>query len=246
MRGKQRLSGTRRLVMEKRSIAIDGPSGAGKSTLARMAASRFGLIYVDTGAIYRCVGLYTYRKGVDSKDAESVSALLGEIDIEIRYDENGVQRMILNGEDVSSDIRMPPISIYASDVSAMPAVRAFLLDMQRSMAVRYDVIMDGRDIGTVVLPDAGLKVFLTASAKARAQRRLAELREKGVKTTYREVLRDINYRDKNDSTRAEAPLRQAEDAVLLDTSELSLEESFEALSEIITEKLGNEQGIPAI
>ena len=232
--------------MEKRSIAIDGPSGAGKSTLARMAASRFGLIYVDTGAIYRCVGLYTYRKGVDSKDAESVSALLGEIDIEIRYDENGVQRMILNGEDVSSDIRMPPISIYASDVSAMPAVRAFLLDMQRSMAVRYDVIMDGRDIGTVVLPDAGLKVFLTASAKARAQRRLAELREKGVKTTYREVLRDINYRDKNDSTRAEAPLRQAEDAVLLDTSELSLEESFEALSEISTEKLGNEQGIPAI
>ena len=232
--------------MEKRSIAIDGPSGAGKSTLARMAASRFGLIYVDTGAIYRCVGLYTYRKGVDSKDAESVSALLGEIDIEIRYDENGVQRMILNGADVSSDIRMPPLSISASDVSAMPAVRAFLLDMQRSMAVRYDVIMDGRDIGTVVLPDAGLKVFLTASAKARAQRRLAELREKGVKTTYREVLRDINYRDKNDSTRAEAPLRQAEDAVLLDTSELSLEESFEALSEIITEKLGNEQGIPAI
>lgn len=224
--------------MEGRSIAIDGPSGAGKSTLARMAASKFGLVYVDTGAIYRCVGLYTYNKGVDPKDAEAVAALLGDINIEITYDENGVQRMIMNGEDVSEAIRMPPISIYASDVSAIPAVRAFLLDMQRNMAVRYDVIMDGRDIGTVVLPDAGLKVFLTASARARAQRRFAELKEKGVKTTFREVLKDINYRDKNDSTRAEAPLRQADDAVLLDTSELDLEESFSALSDIITEKLG--------
>lgn len=224
--------------MEGRSIAIDGPSGAGKSTLARMAASKFGLVYVDTGAIYRCVGLFTYNKGVDPKDGEAVASLLGDINIEITYDENGVQRMIMNGEDVSEDIRMPPISIYASDVSAIPAVRAFLLDMQRNMAVRYDVIMDGRDIGTVVLPNAGLKVFLTASAKARAQRRYAELKEKGVKTTFREVLKDINYRDKNDSTRAEAPLRQADDAVLLDTSELDLEESFSALSDIITEKLG--------
>ncbi len=232
--------------MEGRSIAIDGPSGAGKSTLARMAAAKYGLVYVDTGAIYRCVGLYTYSKGVDSKDPEAVSALLGDIDIEITYDENGVQRMILNGEDVSDDIRMPPISIYASDVSAIPAVRAFLLDMQRSMAVRYDVIMDGRDIGTVVLPDAGLKIFLTASAKARAQRRLAELKQKGVKTTFKEVLQDINYRDKNDSTRAEAPLRQADDAILLDTSELDLEESFSALSQIIKDKLGYEQRIPSI
>jgi cytidylate kinase len=232
--------------MEGRSIAIDGPSGAGKSTLARMAAAKYGLVYVDTGAIYRCVGLYTYRKGVDSKDPEAVAALLGDIDIEITYDENGVQRMILNGEDVSGDIRMPPISIYASDVSAIPAVRAFLLDMQRSMAVRYDVIMDGRDIGTVVLPNAGLKVFLTASAKARAQRRLAELKEKGVKTTFKEVLRDINYRDKNDSTRAEAPLKQADDAILLDTSELDLDESFSALSEIIKDKLGYEQRIPSV
>ena len=220
--------------MEGRSIAIDGPSGAGKSTLARMAASKFGLVYVDTGAIYRCVGLFTYNKGVDPKDGEAVASLLGDINIEITYDENGVQRMIMNGEDVSEDIRMPPISIYASDVSAIPAVRAFLLDMQRNMALRYDVIMDGRDIGTVVLPNAGLKVFLTASAKARAQRRFAELKEKGVKTTFREVLKDINSRDKNDSTRAEAPLRQADDAVLLDTSELDLEESFSALSDIIT------------
>lgn len=232
--------------MEGRSIAIDGPSGAGKSTLARMAAAKYGLVYVDTGAIYRCVGLYTYSKGVDSKDPEAVSALLGDIDIEITYDENGVQRMILNGEDVSDDIRMPPISIYASDVSAIPAVRAFLLDMQRSMAVRYDVIMDGRDIGTVVLPDAGLKIFLTASAKARAQRRFAELKQKGVKTTFKEVLQDINYRDKNDSTRAEAPLRQADDAILLDTSELDLEESFSALSQIIKDKLGYEQRIPSV
>lgn len=232
--------------MEGRSIAIDGPSGAGKSTLARMAAAKYGLVYVDTGAIYRCVGLYTYRNGVDSKDPEAVAALLGDIDIEITYDENGVQRMILNGEDVSDDIRMPPISIYASDVSAIPAVRAFLLDMQRSMAVRYDVIMDGRDIGTVVLPDAGLKIFLTASAKARAQRRFAELKQKGVKTTFKEVLQDINYRDKNDSTRAEAPLRQADDAILLDTSELDLEESFSALSQIIKDKLGYEQRIPSV
>ena len=232
--------------MEGKSIAIDGPSGAGKSTLARMAAAKYGLVYVDTGAIYRCVGLYTYSKGVDSKDPEAVSALLGDIDIEITYDENGVQRMILNGEDVSDDIRMPPISIYASDVSAIPAVRAFLLDMQRSMAVRYDVIMDGRDIGTVVLPNAGLKIFLTASAKARAQRRFAELKQKGVKTTFKEVLQDINYRDKNDSTRAEAPLRQADDAVLLDTSELDLEESFSALSQIIKDKLGYEQRIPSV
>lgn len=232
--------------MEARSIAIDGPSGAGKSTLARMAAAKFGLVYVDTGAIYRCVGLYTYKKGVDSKDPEAVEALLGEIGIEITYDENGVQRMILNGEDVSEEIRMPPISIYASDVSAIPAVRAFLLDMQRSMAVRYDVIMDGRDIGTVVLPNAGLKVFLTASARARAQRRLAELKEKGVKTTFKEVLQDINYRDKNDSTRAEAPLKQAEDAILLDTSELGLEESFDALADIITDRLGYEQRIPSV
>ena len=232
--------------MEGRSIAIDGPSGAGKSTLARMAAAKYGLVYVDTGAIYRCVGLYTYSKGVDSKDPEAVSALLGDIDIEITYDENGVQRMILNGEDVSDDIRMPPISIYASDVSAIPAVRAFLLDMQRSMAVRYDVIMDGRDIGTVVLPDAGLKIFLTASAKARAQRRFAELKQKGVKTTFKEVLQDINYRDKNDSTRAEAPLRQADDAILLDTSELDLGESFSALSQIIKDKLGYEQRIPSV
>jgi len=232
--------------MEKRSIAIDGPSGAGKSTLARMAAEKFGLIYVDTGAIYRCVGLYTLRKNVDSKDRDAVTALLPDIDIEIRYNDAGAQCMILNGEDVSAEIRMPPVSIYASDVSAIPAVRAFLLDMQRSMAVRYDVIMDGRDIGTVVLPDAGLKVFLTASPEARAKRRFIELEAKGVETTFEEVLRDINYRDLNDSTRAEAPLKQADDAVLLDTSFLDLEQSFEALSNIISEKLGHGQTIQAV
>jgi len=224
--------------MEKRSIAIDGPSGAGKSTLARMTAGRYGLVYVDTGAIYRCVGLYALRSGVGSKDMPAVTALLPEIDIEIKYDNDGVQHMILNGEDVSSDIRLPQVSIYASDVSAMPAVRSFLLDMQREMARRYDVIMDGRDIGTVVLPDAGLKVFLTAAPEARAQRRYLELCQKSVETTFEEVLADINYRDKNDSSRAEAPLKPAEDSILLDTTELNLEESFDALCEIISEKLG--------
>ncbi|MBR5381251.1 MAG: (d)CMP kinase [Oscillospiraceae bacterium] len=232
--------------MEKRSIAIDGPSGAGKSTLAKMAAKEFGLIYVDTGAIYRCVGLYTLRCGVDSKDADAVTALLPDINIEICYNDEGAQCMILNGEDVSTEIRMPPVSIYASDVSAIPAVRAFLLDMQRSMAERYDVIMDGRDIGTVVLPNAGLKVFLTASAEARAQRRFVELQAKGVETTFEDVLRDINYRDHNDSTRAEAPLKQAEDAVLLDTSLLDLEQSFDALTKIIKENLGHDHAIQII
>lgn len=220
------------------SIAIDGPSGAGKSSLARFCAEQFGFMYVDTGAIYRTVGLSAYRAGVNSRDEAGVSALLPGLHIELRHDENGVQRMLLNGEDVSGEIRMPEISIYASDVSAMPAVRAFLLDMQRDLARRYDVIMDGRDIGTVVLPDAGLKIFLTATAEERAERRLAELREKGVQTTYEEVLRDIRYRDENDSRRATAPLRAASDAILLDTTGNTLEESVTLLASIIKEHFG--------
>ena len=221
-----------------RSIAIDGPSGAGKSTLARRAAQKFGFIYVDTGAIYRTVGLAAQLAGVDSKDEPGVAALLPGLDIDLRYDAAGVQRMYLNGRDVSRDIRTPQSSIYASDVSAMPPVRAFLLDMQRDMARRHDVIMDGRDIGTVVLPDADLKIFLTASVEDRACRRLGELRSRGSDVSFEEVLRDMQYRDKNDSTRAAAPLRAADDAVLLDTSGNTLQQSVDLVCGIIEERLG--------
>jgi cytidylate kinase len=224
--------------METRSIAIDGPSGAGKSTLARMAAGRYGLIYVDTGALYRTVGLYVLRSGVDSKDAEGVERLLPGIAIEMRYDSEGTQRMILNGEDVTDDIRQPIASIYASDVSAMVPVRAFLLAMQRDMAVKYDVIMDGRDIGTVVMPNAGLKIFLTAEPETRAQRRYKELQAKNVETTYDDVLRDIQYRDKNDSTRSAAPLKPAPDALFVDTTDKDLEQCLEIIGQLAEERLG--------
>ena len=228
--------------MEIRSIAIDGPSGAGKSTLSKMIAKEFGLIYVDTGAMYRTIGLFVERNGVGSKDAEQVELLLPKISIEMKYDETGTQRMLLNGEDVSDDIRLPKISIYASDVSAMPAVRAFLLEMQRNMAKTYDVIMDGRDIGTVVLPNAGLKIFISADPEDRAARRFAELHEKGVSTTYKEVLKDINYRDENDSKRAAAPLKPAEDSVIIDTTGNTLNDSFAILSDLIRAHLEKVNG----
>lgn len=224
------------------AIAIDGPSGAGKSTLARRAAERFGFIYVDTGAIYRTVGLAAHRAGVDTKNAEQVEPLLPGLDIRMIHNEAGEQRMILNGEDVSSEIRLPEISICASNVSALPAVRAFLMEMQRKMAREHDVIMDGRDIGTVVLPDAELKIFLSASAEARARRRLLELQNKGIQTSFEEVLRDIEYRDEQDSTRAAAPLKAAEDAVLLDTTEIGLQESIDLLCDIVTQRLGVQPG----
>lgn len=220
------------------SVAIDGPSGAGKSTLARAAAKRFGFIYVDTGAIYRTVGLAAKRAGIASRDAAAVTAMLPGLSIELKYDSAGVQRMYLDGEDVSEQIREPEISIYASDVSALPEVRAYLMETQRSLARAHSVVMDGRDIGTVVLPGADVKVFLTASAEKRAARRLAELREKGVEAGYEEVLRDIMYRDENDSSRAAAPLKAAEDAVFLDTSAMTLSESVEALCSMISEKIG--------
>jgi len=218
------------------SVAIDGPSGAGKSTLARAAAERFGFLYVDTGAIYRTVGLAALRAGLSSKDTAGVEALLPSLSIALRHNERGEQRMFLGGEDVSADIRLPEASLYASDVSAMPAVRAFLLEMQRSLARQFDVVMDGRDIGTVVLPDAPLKVFLTASMEARARRRFLELEAKGVATTLEEVRRDMEYRDENDSRRAAAPLRPAEDAILLDTTDLTLEQSRDALCKLISER----------
>ena len=220
------------------AIAIDGPSGAGKSSLARRCAAAFSFVYVDTGAIYRTVGLAALRRGVDRRDEEAVKAILPELAIEMRYNEAGEQRMFLNGEDVSAEIRLPEVSLCASDVSALPAVRAFLLEMQRKMAREHDVIMDGRDIGTVVLPDAELKIFLTASAEARAERRLKELVNKGVETSFEEVLRDIRYRDEQDSGRAAAPLKAAEDAVTVDTTEIDFEASFRVFCGVIHEHLG--------
>jgi len=224
--------------MEQRSVALDGPAGAGKSTLARRAAKHFGLIYVDTGALYRCVGLYALRNGIASKNYEGIIKLLPDIKIKMRYDDDGIQRMILNGEDVTDSIRLPEASLYASDVSAMPPVRDFLLSMQRAMAVEYDVIMDGRDIGTVILPNAGLKVFLTADPEIRARRRFLELVDKKVDTTLEKVLTDMRKRDKNDSERTTAPLRAAEDAIILDTTDLDLDESFYALCKLITGRFG--------
>ena len=218
------------------SIAIDGPSGAGKSTLARRCAAAFGFLYADTGAIYRTVGLAAVRAGIDRKDGQAVAGLLPGLKIEMKYDAQGEQRMYLNGEDVSDAIRMPEISLAASDVSSLPVVRQFLLEMQRGLARTQSVLMDGRDIGTVVLPDADLKVFLTASAEERARRRVLQLQEKGVTEDYEKVLQEIRYRDEQDMNRETAPLRQAEDAVLLDTTELSYDESFSALSQLILER----------
>ncbi|MDO5445596.1 MAG: (d)CMP kinase [Eubacteriales bacterium] len=216
------------------SVAIDGPSGAGKSTLSKRAAAEFGFVYVDTGAIYRTVGLACSRKGVDLLNEEEVAAVLSELKIDIRYDSTGLQRMILNEEDVSDQIRTPEISMCASKVSSLPTVRAFLLDMQRGFARKYSVIMDGRDIGTVVLPDASLKIYLTAAPESRAKRRFLELQEKGIETSFESVLEDIIQRDYQDTHRAIAPLKKADDAVELDTSELDFEESFRALCSIIS------------
>lgn len=220
------------------SVAIDGPSAAGKSTVARAIAKKYGFVYVDTGAIYRTVGLAVQRAGLDSHDAAGIRALLPELKIDIAYNYLDEQVMLLNGEDVSHEIRTPKSSLYASDVSAIPEVRAFLMDMQRSLAETRDVIMDGRDIGTVVLPDADVKIFLTASAEVRARRRCKELREKGMESSYEDVLRDLRYRDEQDATRAAAPLRQAPDAVLVDSSDRGFAETVAVVSQIIYEKTG--------
>ncbi len=217
------------------NIAIDGLSGAGKSTMARAVAKERGIVYLDTGAIYRSVGLYVCQKGIESTDSEKIIPILPEIDIEIKHDETGAQRMVLNGEDVSDAIRTPEISMYASNVSKIPEVRAFLLELQRGYARRESVVMDGRDIGTVVLPDAQLKIFLTASAEKRAYRRYLELVAKGAETTCEAVLEDMKQRDKNDSERDIAPLKAADDAILLDTSDMSLEESIEAVLSLAKE-----------
>lgn len=218
------------------SVAIDGPSGAGKSTLAKRLAKDLGYLYVDTGAMYRAIGLYALRQGVDPKDEAAVTALLPQIQIELRY-VDGAQRVLLCGEDVSEAIRAENVGMATSAVSAHPPVRAFLLELQRGMARTHDILMDGRDIGTVILPGATVKIFLTASAEARADRRFKELQDKGVDTDYETVLEDIRRRDYQDSHRATAPLRQAEDAVLVDTSEMDLEESFQALKSLILSRV---------
>nr|WP_317323212.1 (d)CMP kinase [uncultured Flavonifractor sp.] len=220
-----------------RSIAIDGPSGAGKSTLARSLAEALGYLYVDTGAIYRTVGLAACRAGVDPEDGAAVAGLLPGLEIGMGYGADGVQRMYLNGEDVSQAIRQHEISRWASCVSALPQVRAFLLDRQRRLAEEHDVVMDGRDIGTVVLPWADVKIFLTASPEARARRRWLELSQRGEQTDYETVLKDVLSRDEQDTSRAAAPLRQAEDAVLADTTQLDLKQSLDLLVHIVKEQL---------
>lgn len=224
------------IMPEVMAVAIDGPVGAGKSSIARAAAKKLGFVYVDTGALYRAVGLYCSRKGADLSSHEAVAALLPEIHPEIRLID-GTQHVFLNGEDVSVEIRLPEISMAASAVSSVPEVRAALLDMQRDIAAKNNVLMDGRDIGTVVLPNAQVKIFLTASPEIRAKRRYDELCAKGVSTSFEDVLNDLNKRDYDDSHRAVAPLKQAEDAVLADTSELDFEQSCELVCNIIKEKL---------
>ena len=223
--------------MKHRSIALDGPSGAGKSTMAKRLAAELGFLYVDTGAIYRTLGLFALRQGVDPGDGEAVEPLLGQASIRMAYAEDGLQHMYLDEEDVTVAIRTPEVSSAASKISAIPAVRAFLLDMQRDMAKGNDVVMDGRDIGTVVLPQADVKIFLVASVEARARRRYVELRERGVETDLDTVLAEIKERDQRDSGRSTAPLRQAEGAHLVDTTEYSLEDSFQSLLRLVREKL---------
>lgn len=218
------------------AIAIDGPAGAGKSTIAKALAARLHYIYIDTGAMYRAIGLFALRSGVSGEDREGVAALLPEIRLELCF-QDGAQHILLNGEDVSQAIRTPQASAYASLVSAIPAVRSFLLDYQRSFARSNSVIMDGRDIGTVVLPQADCKIFLTAGSEARARRRFAELQAKGDETPYEEVLAAIRQRDRQDSSREAAPLKAAEDAVVVDTTACTLEESIEKVYAVAKEKL---------
>ena len=223
--------------MKFHSIAIDGPSGAGKSTLARRLASELGFLYVDTGAIYRSVALHAQRQGADPANREEVIPLLEHMDVRMAYGQDGLQHMYLGQDDVTEAIRVHAVSQCASLVAAIPEVRSFLLDYQRKLARENHVVMDGRDIGTVVLPDADVKIFLTASAEIRARRRLLELEQRGQQADFATILRDIEQRDEQDRNRPIAPLRQAEDAVLLDTSELDLEESLQAMLNITRERL---------
>lgn len=224
-------------MKEHFSIAIDGPGGAGKSSLAKAVAKKLSILHVDTGAIYRTIGYAAFARGLNAKDESQIALLLKTIHIDMAFDEAGRQKMLLDGKDVSREIRLPEISMYASNVSALPCVRAYLLEMQRDIARKRSVIMDGRDIGTVVLPDADLKIYLTASAEERARRRCLELSERGTPEPYEAVLREINERDEQDMHRAIAPLREAADAIRLDTSALNFDESEQALLKLIQEKL---------
>lgn len=218
------------------NIAIDGPAGAGKSSTAKLVAKKLGYIYVDTGALYRTVGLYSIRKGIDTKNAEKVIATLPDVKVELKF-VDGAQHVFLNGEDVSEAIRTPEASMGASNVSAIPKVREFLFDLQRKIAAEKDCIMDGRDIGTVVLPNADVKIFLTTSVEERANRRYKEMLEKGEEADYNDILEDIKKRDYQDSHREIAPLKQAEDAIYVDNGGYNLEDGAEDLLRIIKEHL---------
>ena len=217
-------------------VAIDGPSGAGKSTVAKRIAKDLSIIYVDTGAMYRCIGLYALRQGLDTKDSQQVSSCLEQILLETSYDVQNGQRIFLNGEDVSEAIRTPDASMAASNVSAIPQVRAFLLDLQRDMAKKQSLVMDGRDIGTVVIQDAEFKISLNASPESGARRRYLEYVQKGQQPVYDDILRDVILRDHQDSTRAAAPLCQAQDAVKLDTTEINFEDTVSIIKEMILKK----------
>ncbi len=218
------------------NVAVDGPAGAGKSTISRAAAKELGFIYVDTGALYRAVGVYALRNGIGTKDSENIEKALKDIVVELKF-VGDVQHVFLNGEDVSTEIRTPEASMAASDVSAIPCVRAFLFDLQRDIAKKNNCLMDGRDIGTVVLPDAKIKIFLTASAEERAKRRYKELVEKGAKDTYEDVLADLEKRDYQDSHREIAPLKPAEDSVIVDTSDYNFDEAKNIIVNIIKERI---------
>ena len=217
------------------NIAIDGPAGAGKSTIAKAVAKRLGVIYLDTGAMYRSVAYYVLEHGADVNDERAVEALLPGIEMDIRY-ENGMQQIYVSGKNVTPYLREPHMSKAASDVSALPCVRYKMVELQREFAASHDVVLDGRDIGTFVLPDANCKFFMTASPEERAKRRFKELTEKGSVCTFEEVLADINKRDYNDSHRAVAPLKQAEDAVRIDTTDMSIEQVTECVERIVKEK----------
>lgn len=219
------------------AIALDGPAGAGKSSIAKKAAKALDYIYVDTGALYRTIGLAASRKNVEPKPSKEVEELLDKINVDLTFNSLGEQVVLLDGEDVSGEIRTPEASMMASKISAVPAVRAYLLDLQRNMAKTHNVIMDGRDIGTVVLPNAKVKIFLTASPEARAQRRYKELCEKGMDVKYEEVLNDVIQRDYNDTHRDVAPLKPAEGCVIVDTTELDFEQSVDKIISVIKENI---------
>lgn len=226
--------------MKHINIAIDGPGGAGKSTISKAVAKALGIIYVDTGALYRTVGCYAREHGLSVEDvrvSEKITPMLSDICVEIQY-VDGAQHVILNGEDLGDKIRQPDISMYASAVSSVPSVRAFLLETQKELARKNSVIMDGRDIGTVILPDADVKIFLTASSEARAMRRYKELTEKGVAVKYEDVLSEMNERDHADSTRAAAPLKAADDAIYFDNSDYDFEGSVDYILKLIEDRTG--------